>query len=43
LNEIANSIFELTNLKSMNYSSIITRIDENNINKQYFDLYQSLL
>ncbi len=43
LNEIANSILALTNMKSMNYSSIITKVDENNISKQYLDLYQSLL
>lgn len=45
INEISNSILELTNTSttSIDYSQLIHKMDEDNICKQYFDIYQSLI
>jgi glycosyltransferase involved in cell wall biosynthesis len=42
-NDIANSILALIHCKHTDYSNLISRIDEDNICKQYLDIYQSLL
>lgn len=43
VNEISQSILQLTETKSAQYSRLLERVDVSNITKQYYDIYQSLL
>jgi len=43
IGEISNSILQLTETKSTQYSALLAKVDASNINKQYYDVYQSLM
>ncbi len=43
MDEISNSILGLTEITKTNYSKLIDKVNEKNICKQYFEIYQSLL
>jgi glycosyltransferase involved in cell wall biosynthesis len=43
VNEISQSILQLTETKSAQYSRLLEKVDVSNITKQYYDIYQSLL
>lgn len=43
VNEISQSILQLTETKSAQYSRLLEKVDVSNITKQYYDIYQTLL